>query len=446
MPGLASTHRRWRRCALAAVLWLSAVTLAAAQSTGAGSGDQDDQQKPAPIGRYTPTEGFRLADTEHGTLNLRVFTYVRYLNELGTDETFTDSFGNTKTVKRRNDLEMNKAQVTLHGWLLDPKFNYNMFIWSSNSTLGQSTQLVFAGTLYYRFNEHLTLGAGIGGGLPGTRSVEGNFPFWLPLDSRQIADEYFRPSYTSGFIFNGNIVKGLDYKAMWGNNLNQFGIDAGQLDDKFDTVAAGLIWTPTTGEFGRGFGDFEWHDKVATRIAVHGTHSTETRQGQPNTDAFDNVQLRISDGNVIFAPNLFGTDLQIEEVVYRMFAADAGVKYKGVSFDVEYYKRRLDNFATRGTGTLPFAELNDTGFQWIASAMPMRSTLQLYAGGSKIFGEYGDPSDFRAGANWYPKQNQVIRWNAEYLHLNRSPVGSITYPYSVGGNGPVFHSALMVYF
>jgi hypothetical protein len=33
--------------------------------------------------------------------------------------------------------------------------------------------------------------------LPGTRSVEGNFPFWLGIDTRLIADEFFRPSYTS---------------------------------------------------------------------------------------------------------------------------------------------------------------------------------------------------------------------------------------------------------
>lgn len=61
---------------------------------------------------------------------------------------------------------------------------------------------------------------------------------------------------------------------------------------------------PTTHEFGRGIGDYEMHDKLATRLGAHFAHSTETRQGQPNTDAFDNVQIRISDGNVIFAPGL----------------------------------------------------------------------------------------------------------------------------------------------
>lgn len=50
------------------------------------------------------------------------------------------------------------------------------------------------------------------------------------------------------------------------------------------------------------------------------------------------------------------------------------------------------------------------------------------------------------GVTFFPWRNEVVRWNFEYIHLNRSPVGSITLPYSVGGNGSVFHSAFMVYF
>ena len=60
-----------------------------------------------------------------------------------------------------------------------------------------AAQVVLAGNLSYTFNKYLTITAGIMS-LPGTRSVEGNFPFWLAVDSRLIADEFFRPSYSSG--------------------------------------------------------------------------------------------------------------------------------------------------------------------------------------------------------------------------------------------------------
>jgi hypothetical protein len=343
------------------------------------SGEFSVAASPREFGRYAPTQGFKIAETAQGDLSIRVYSYVRYLSQRLVDPTYMDAFGNTRDVQQRQDFQLNKAQVYFFGWILSRQFRYMAYVWTSNASLGQATQVVVAGNFNYRFNDSLTVGGGISG-LPGTRSVEGNFPYWLTVDERQIADEFFRPSYTTGIWANGAVARGLEYQVMVGNNLSQFGIDASQLDSGLDTVAAALVWMPTTGEFGRSgaFGDFERHEKVATRVGAHVTHSTETRQAQPTTDAFDNVQLRVSDGNVIFAPSLFAPDVQIEDASYLMFSADAGVKYRGLSFDVEWFRRTLDNFRTRGLGTLPFSQLRDTGFQVLASAMLMPDRLQVY--------------------------------------------------------------------
>jgi hypothetical protein len=395
------------------------------------------------FGRYTPMVGLTVADTDHGALTIRLFTYLRYLNQSGSDPTYTNAFGKTSDVQQRRDLQLNKMQIYFQGWLMNPKFRYLAYVWTSNSSLGTTAQVVVAGNLRYAFDDHLTVGAGITS-LPGTRSISGNFPFWLAVDTRLIADEFFRPSYTTAVWAEGNIAKGLSYNATLGNNLSQFGIDAGQLDPGMDTFSGELAWT--TGDFGRPFGDYQSHSNVATRVAGHYTRSDESRQGQPNNDAFDNVQLRVSDGSVVFAPNLFAPDVQIENATYRMFSVDAGVKYRGFSIEAEHFRRRIDNFQVRGTGTLPIKELNDTGFQVQASAMAMPSRLQIYAGASKVYGEYGDPSDFRVGATYFPWKNEVVRWNFEYIHLNRSPVGALSLPYNVGSNGGVFHTNFMVWF
>ena len=320
-----------------------------------------------------------------------------------------------------------------------------LYVWSSNASLGQNTQVVVAGNVTYQFNDRLTIGGGING-LPGVRSAEGNFPHWLMIDARQIADEYFRPGYTTGVWAEGQIAAGLTYKAMIGNNLNQFGIDAGQVDNSMDTVAASLVWMPTTGEFGRGFGDFRQHDHLATRVAAHISRSNENRQAQPNTDAFDNVQLRVSDGSIIFAPGLFAQGAQIDEATYGLFAIDGGVKYRGFSFDVEYYRRRMDEFIVIGTSALPFTALRDQGFQIQASTMVVPLKVQVYGGGSKVYGDYGDPSDVRGGVTIFPWKNEVVRWKFEYMHVSRSPVGATSLPYLVGSNGPILHSSPMLFF
>jgi hypothetical protein len=65
---------------------------------------------------------------------------------------------------------------------------------------------------------------------------------------------------------------------------------------------------------------------------------------------------------------------------------------------------------------------------------------------SRINGQYGNPFDVRAGVNWYPWQNKVVRWNNEWLYLRNSPVGYSSVPFAVGGNGNVFHSTVELAF
>ena len=398
------------------------------------------------FGRYTPGDGFTVADAEHGALTFRAFTYLRYLNQLEVEPTYTDAFGRTRNIQQRQDIQFQKLILAFDGWLVDERFRYHAFVWTQNTNFATTTSTVVGGTLSFRFNEYLTVGAGLTP-LPGVRSTEGNFPHWLAVDARLIADEFMRPSYTTGVFVNGAITDGLEYRAMLGNNISQFGIDAGQLDNNLDTLSLGLAWMPTTGEFGRQgeIGDFEMHESLATRIAAHYTRSDEDRVSQPTTDAFENVQLRVSDGSIIFQLGLFAPGTQIDRARYQLFSLDGGLKYRGISADIGYYRRRLDRFEVRPR-PLPFAALHDDALMVEGSAMALPNQLQFYIGGSKVFGEYGNPRDFRIGANYYPLGNQVLRWNFEYLDLSRSPVGALNLPYSVGMDGPVFHSSLMLWF
>jgi hypothetical protein len=78
--------------------------------------------------------------------------------------------------------------------------------------------------------------------------------------------------------------------------------------------------------------------------------------------------------------------------------------------------------------------------------MAIPKSLQFYVAGSKVVGAYGDPSDVRIGLNWFPWENQVVRWNAEFMHLDHSPVGGSSLPYAIGGNGPVYYTSFEVNF
>ena len=402
----------------------------------------DTEKKPSRLNTHTPGRGTTIAETDSGDINFRLYAYSRYLNQNALDNTYTDAFGNTRRIDRRQDFQVNKMNLFFYGWLMDPRFHYLSYVWTSNASQGRGAQVVVAGNMQYDFTDWLTGGVGIGS-LPGTRSTEGNFPFWLGVDNRLIGDEFFRPSYTTGIWASGKPARSLKYQLMLGNNLSQLGVDAGQLNNGLNTWSGMLSWMPG-GEYGAAFGDFESHRQPVTRFGLHFTRSEEDRQSQPGTEDIENVQLRVSDGSIVFTPGLFGAGINITDATYQMAAFDAGLKYKGYSVEGEYYLRWIDDLRGPNTDMLPFNELNDHGFQLQTSAMLIPKRLQLYLSGSKVFGEYGNPWDARLGVNLFPWQNKVVRWNTELLYLDDSPVGALSLPYTVGASGPVFHTNLEV--
>ena len=408
-------------------------------SAGMAQGDDG----PTNWGTYKTNQGFKVAETKHGDMNISLYSYARYLNQRAIEPTYTSYFGVTTNLQQRQDFQLNKVQIKFLGWIMDQRFRYFLYAWTSNASQGEGAQVVLAGNLNYAFNKHIAIGAGIFS-LPGVRSVEGNFPFWLGVDARLIADEYMRPSYSSGVKASGMITKGLIYQSMIANNLSTLGVAAAQLPNYFQTTANALVWMPTTGEFGAGFGDFEGHEHVATRLAGHFSYSKENKQSQPGTDSPDNTQLRLSDGSIIFTPNLFGPGIAVSDAVYKMGAIDGGVKYHGYALEGEFYLHRLSNF--QGPGTSVLRPNPDRGYQLQASAMVLPQTLQGYLGGSEIIGNYGRPWDFRAGVNYFPYKNRVVRWNTEFLYLYRSPVGYPSVPFPFGGTGPIFSSTLELAF
>jgi hypothetical protein len=234
--------------------------------------------------------------------------------------------------------------------------------------------------------------------------------------------------------------------AMIANNLSTLGVSAAQLDNTLDTQSYMLQWLPTTGEFGLygTFGDFDHHEKLATRLAVHYTSSTEDRQSQPGTNAIENSQIRLSDGSSIFTPDLFGPGITVERVKYRMSSLDGGLKYRGMALEAEYYWRWLSDYVGPNTSGVP--EISDRGYQLQASAMLVPKVLQVYFGNSAIYGDFGDPWEVRGGVNWYPVKERGFRVNTELIKVKHSPVGYTAYPMPVGADGPTFHMNLELNF
>ena len=422
----------------------ASTTPAPAPATVQTASADSDTSDATTWGKYEPG-GFVVVRGKNGELRVSLIAYVRYLNQLGLDKSYTDSFGRSFTLKPRQDIQYNKVNLSFKGWLFDPNFEYRVWVWTQQPAMGDPAQVVVGGHLGYHFADWINVFGGIAP-LPSTRSTNWTYPFWLKMDNRAIADEFFRASYSQGFWADGKIMDGLYYRAMIANNLSALGISASQLDSDLNTQSVAIWWMPTTGEFGPalGFGDFEGHDDAATMFGLHYTHSREDAQEQPSTDAIENSQIRLSDGTLVFSPDAFNTPGQIQKATYQMLDFNAGVKWHGFSLEGEYYARWVGDFRT--TGIVPVTSLFDQGYQLQASAMLLEHQLQAYVAGSQIFGQYGEPWDVSTGLNWYPFERREVHINLQGIYLHHSPVGGPSYPYIVGGNGWLWNSDFIVTF
>jgi Protein of unknown function (DUF3011) len=394
-------------------------------------------------GEFNPGTGFLVGRSSLGELGISGYGLVRYINQTPAEQEFTDHLGNVRAVDGRNDIYPHRVMIFFKGWLGTRKLIYSMTFWT---VLDTAQNAIFT-NVGYQFHRRFSLYAGLNGN-PGTRSLQGNHPLWLGND-RVMADEFFRPFFGSGVWAQGEVVPGLWYNAMLSNTNSILDVKSSQLDREW-TTGASAWWMPTTEEFGvkGAYGDWEWHDDVATRFGVSWTRSPEQRFTDSLTGGPGNTTLRLADSVNVFETGALAADVSVQTVDYEILSFDAGMKYKGIFLQTEIYNRWLDNFTA--DGLLPVDSIHDTGFMLQAAFYPIKKKLEVYAATSQIYGDkdagFDDSSEYLIGMNYYPIDSRYVRLNMQLIDVNRSPVSS-AFGYYVGGQkGTTFATAFSVFF
>ena len=380
------------------------------------------------VGQFAPGKGFDLIKTHRGSLNISMYGLFRYLNQLPPHQTFTDHLGRVRTVKAKQDLNWHRTFVWLTGFFYDTKFRYNISLWSLPTT----QQTLLFGNLRYTFSPAFTAAVGLGPNLT-NRSLQGSWPFWAGSD-RQMAEEFLRGGFSSGFWVTGTPIDRFYYTASVNTNLSQLGVTAPN-DTRDLAYSASVWWMPTTGEFGPrgGLGDLEEHEQIATRFGVSTCHSRESRYAAldqpPNA-----TQIRLSDGVFPFEAGALADSVTVTRLLYENLSIDAGFKYRGFSFQGEYSLRRLSEF--EATGPLPLGSIVDHGFFAEAMHMVVPKKLGLYAVTSIIFDDFErHPWEVAGGASFYPYGSRSLRLNLHVIRIEKSPAGSNFGYYSAGQSG-----------
>ena len=216
------------------------------------------------------------------------------------------------------------------------------------------------------------------------------------------------------------------------------------------STGASAFWMPTTIEFGpRGaYGDWEYHEQVATRFGVSSTQSREERFTDATTGATGNTTIKLADSLNVFDVGALADGVTVQQVDYRILSVDAGVKYRGIFLQTEVYTRWLDGFLA--DGPLPVTSILDRGFFVQGAFFPIPKKLEAYAATSQIYGDkdagFKNSSEYLAGVNFYPADTRNHRLNIQVIDVNDSPVSS-TFGYYVGGQrGTTVSAAFSVFF
>jgi hypothetical protein len=393
--------------------------------------DQVETYPNTAAGELTPGKGFSIVKTKVASLNIGLYSVVRYLNQLPGEheQVWKDHLDRDRELTGRNDFYWHRVMIWFTGFVMTPKLTYTATVW----TIMTTQQTLVYGNLQYRFNKYFVLGAGI---MPNIsiRSMQGPFPFYLSTD-RTMGEESLRAGFTNGFFVKGEVLPRLSYVLMLGDNLSILGIAAAKLTRTM-SKGVGLLWMPTTGEYGPrgGLVDFERHDKVATRFGVNYTHCRDNRFNNTGQPSPDNTQVRMTDGVLFFETGALAEGVTVNEANYDMIATDLGIKYKGFNAQVELYYRSLTKF--NADGPVPVSSLRDKGYSLQLSQMVIPQKLCIYGIHSYYFDAFKrHPWEAGGGLNFYPMKSRSWRLNAQAHYVYKSSAGGTFGLYAGGQTG-----------
>ncbi|HVJ83024.1 MAG TPA: hypothetical protein VNC50_18290, partial [Planctomycetia bacterium] len=280
-----------------------------------------------------------------------------------------------------------------------------------------------------------------------SRSNTRDFMFLTGVE-RSMADSFFRPGFTQGVWADGQLPGNIFYVAYIGNSLNTLNVSTTKIDKNM-VYSLSTWWEPLgdyapPGALRTAFSDLESHESPVVRIGTSFSGAREDRFSSMTQSNPENVALYNSDGVLFFSTGALAPGVTVNLANYYMWAQDFGYKYQGLAFNGQYFLRWLNSF--KADGPLPIDSTYDHGFEASLGYFVVPRTLELYARGSAVFGEFGDSCEYAGGFNWHPWKNRGFRLIGEVNKVDSSPTASVQTIYQAGMTGWNFTLQTQIYF
>jgi hypothetical protein len=354
--------------------------------------------------------------------NLR--SQFRVISFTPDDDQWTDQAGVVRPIEKRQNFDIERLRIVLSGHAYTPELKF--FVQADGDTDSRHALYILDSWFAWQFSETFEVQCGKRK-VPGTRN-------WLlgAFDTRMIdrsfANEFFRPSRTTGIWIVGDPNESLHYELMAGQGFNSEGLTPSEKGDDF--AFAATLWWDCIGSYGHARPtDFEIHDELAVRVGASGVWSNE---GTPGRQLEEADFLRLTDGTRLTDPNALAPGATVESFDVALIAIDAAFKYRGWSVNGEYFWRTVNDVKAN----LPVPNVGlQHGFYVEGGFFAIPQRLEFNSQYAYVSGKQGSTNSVATGLSYYPLETYFLKLGLDVTFIDGSPVNSTGSDILVGDSG-----------
>lgn len=353
-------------------------------------------------------------------------------------DSWTDNVGVTRPVSNRNAFDIERARLSFKGTALDPRLTY--FYQLDGDTDGRHTVDFFDYWWAWKFSERFRVQFG-------KRKVSASRQWLLGARrtrfiDRPMSNDFFRPDRTIGIWGQGKTGTNGHYEVMIGNGYRTSNVPNRSTDDQL-TYAMSQHFD-LFGDFGGQLVDFDSNCDRLVRLGHSFVYSPITSESLGNPTAETDF-IRLTDGTRLNQVGALSPGVTVSGVDVLFYGIDFATKSRGWSFDSEVFFRWLENFET--DGAVPVNSVMQRGFYVEGGKFIIPQKLDVNFRYSEVSGLLGDRTEYAAGLNWYPMENNYkLKWSFDVTVLDGSPLNNASSDILVGDDGTLFRTQIQAEF
>ena len=383
----------------------------------------------------TYKKGFLLApeDTKKSPFTMRINGRMqfRYAGFSPDADTFATQGGDLD-IESQSGFEIERARLEFRGIFLDENLSY---YFNLDADTDDNHEVIFHDFFVdYKFTDMFNIKVGKAK-VPASYEWFGGSTTTRFAD-RSVATTFFRADRSSGIWFFGKQEEAnLYWQTAITNGFFGADLDQGEIDDVFSY--AGLFYWDPFGDYGKGYSDIKREDNLRLRVGATGAYSNQN----PFDDGTNTNEVgfaRLSDGTQIASTGALGPGLTVNNFDLYLTSIFAAGKYRGFSWNSEFYARWLQDLETIEGPVPTNNKLFDAGFYTDVGYTMIKDKFEVIGRVSNTDGLFGNSWEYAAGWNWFINGTHNHKLTFDATVLDGIPAQSSSPNFIAGQDGTLY--------